>query len=298
MMEEQTQTLEEFFSEGTEPEPEPVSRRQFLAGAVVGGAAGLAAAAGTGAAMWKTADAEAQASLESAESEIARLQGLVDLYEDLEKVGLDAILRAGMAAAALPLQGLEQGAKALKAGLEAIEEVLVSLEEALPTARESLLWLEEQVSTVASGIEAVEVAVAQALEKATDNPVGAALKDFSAMVLDNLPFGLGDRIRGVLDGLVQLLTSVDELVEGINDHLLEPMRANWFSGEEGEGLGSFVIDPVVEHILDPLEAHLEDLASMADTWENKLVAPTQEALQHRAAIQAEIARYKKDNGFV
>ncbi len=118
------------------------------------------------------------------------------------------------------------------------------------------------------------------------------------MLLDNLPFGLGDKIRGVLDGMVQLMTSVDELVEGINSELLEPMRANWFSAEDGEGLGSFFVDPVVERILDPLEAHLEDLAGLADTWENKLVAPTQEALQQRAEIQSEIARYKSDNGFV
>ena len=64
------QTLKEFFSEDTKPEPEPVSRRQFLAGAVVGGAAGLAAAAGTGAAVWKTMEAETQASLESAEADV------------------------------------------------------------------------------------------------------------------------------------------------------------------------------------------------------------------------------------
>ena len=31
------QRLEEFFSEDTGTEPEPVSRRQFLSGAVVGG---------------------------------------------------------------------------------------------------------------------------------------------------------------------------------------------------------------------------------------------------------------------
>lgn len=292
------QTLEEFFSEDTGTEREPVSRRQFLAGAVVGGAAGLAAAAGTGAAVWKTMDAETQTSLESAEAEIVRLQGLVDLYEDLEKVGLDAILRAGMAAAALPLQGLEHGAKALQSGLEAMEDLLLSLEDALPTARESLLWLEDQVSAVANGIEAVEVAVARALDKAADNPVAEALKDFSGMVLDNLPFGLGDKIRGVFDGLVQLMTSVDELVEGINSQLLEPLRTNWFSAEDGEGIGSFFVDPVVERVLDPLEAHLEDLAGVADTWENKLVAPTQEALQQRAKIQSEIALYRSDNGFV
>jgi hypothetical protein len=292
------QTLEKFFDEKAEDEDTSVSRRQFLTGAVVGGAAGLAIAAGTGVAVWNMADAETQVAIETADAEIARLQGLVDLYEDLEKVGLDAILQTGMAAMALPLQAVELGAKALKGGLEAIEEALISLEEALPSARESILWLESQVSAVADGIEKLETALAAALQKAADNPVAEALADFAAMVLDNLPFGLGDRIREVLDGLVGLVTSVDELVEGINTRLLEPLRANWFSDEDGEGLGAAIVDPVIEHVLDPLEAHLADLVTLADTWQAKLVEPSQQALAERVQIREEIAQYKSDHGFV
>lgn len=290
------QTLETFFDEKVEDENTSVSRRQFLTGAVVGGAAGLAVAAGTGVAVWNIADAETQVALETADAEIARLQGLVDLYEDLEKVGLDAILQTGMAAMALPLQAVELGAKALKGGLEAIEEALISLEEALPSARESILWLENQVSAVAAGIEKLETALAAALQKATDNPVAEALADFAAMVLDNLPFGLGDRIREVLDGLIGLVTSVDELVEGINTRLLEPMRVNWFSDEDGEGLGAAIVDPAIEHVLDPLEAHLADLVTLTDTWQAKLVEPSQQALAERAQIREEIAQYKSDHG--
>lgn len=303
------QTLEEFFAEGTEAgtEEELVSRRKFLTGAVVGGAAGLAAAAGTGVAVWKVADAELLAAKEASEAELlalqessaadlARVQSLVDLYEGLEKVGLDAILEAGMVAMALPLAAVEAGAKALKLGLEWAEEGLVSLAEALPTARESLAWLERQVTALAGAIQALEAAIGRALDRALDNPIGQALKDFSAMLLDHLPFGLGDRIRGVLDGLVALVTSVDDLVAGVNTHLLEPLDARWFSEEEEAGLSATLVNPLVERVLDPLQAHLDELATLSDTWQAKLMAPAQEALAERARIRGQIAAYKSEHG--
>jgi hypothetical protein len=302
------QTLEEFFAEQAEPEDELkiVSRRKFLTGAVVGGAAGLAAAAGTGVAVWQVADAEILAAKEAAESrlqalqestaaDLARLQGLVDLYEGLEKVGLDAILETGMLAMALPLEAVEAGARLLKQGLEWAEGGLRSLAEALPTARESLAWLERQITALAAAIERLQASIGRALDRALDNPVGQALRDFTALVLDHLPFGLGDRIAGVLEGLVTVITSVDELVEGINTHLLEPLDSKWFSAKEDAGLSASLVDPMVERVLDPLEAHLEDLSTLVDTWQAKLMAPTQEALAERARLRNEIGRYKQDH---
>lgn len=290
------QRLDELLESGQEEELELLSRRKFLTGAVVGGAAGLAVAAGTGVAVWKVSDTEAQVSLEAAQAEIDRLQGLVDLYEDLEKIGLDAILQAGMTALTLPLEAVEQGAKLLKNGLDLVESALLSLQEALPSAQETLLWLEQQVSAVAEGISRIETAIGNALDKATDNAVGEALKEFAGMVLDHMPFGIGDKIRVVLDGLSELLTSVDELVEGINTHLLEPLRTKWFSSETGEGLGASLINPLVEHLLDPLEAHLADLGELAETWQAKFLAPTEKALAARAETHADITRYKEGHG--
>ncbi|MGD8464849.1 MAG: hypothetical protein PVI09_13365 [Anaerolineae bacterium] len=293
------QNLEWMLEETAEPEdPRLVSRRKFLTGAVAGGAAGLAVAAGTGAAVWQVTDAEAQASLDSAQAEIERLQGLVDLYENLEKVGLDGILQAGMSALALPLTAVEQGAEVLQAGLNLIEEALLSLESALPTAQDTLLWLESQVTKVAEGISQVEEAIGNALDRATNNAVGEALRDFADMVLDNLPFGWGDRIRDVLEGLADLLTSVDDLVAGINDNILEPLRADWFSAEDGEGLGAALIDPLIEHVLDPLESHLGELAVLADTWQQEMAAPAEKAIAERAEIKDLIARYKEEHGFL
>jgi hypothetical protein len=316
---EETKTLEEFFEQAPPADEQArVSRRKFLTGAVAGGAAGLAVAAGTSVAVWKvgdgellsakeTADAELQAAqasadlelqavVENAAEEVAKLLGLLDLYEELDKIGLDGIVAKGLAAVALPLEVVEAGAKALKNGLDWAEDALRSLADAVPTAQESLLWLESQVSAVADAIEKLENGVARALDRATDNAVGEAVKEFTAKILDILPFGLGDRFRDALAGLVTLVTSVDDLVEGINTRLLEPLRENWFSGDEGEGMSGTFLDPLVEKILDPLEEHLNNLAALADTWQSELTTPTQEAMAKRARLQAEIARYKDEYG--
>jgi hypothetical protein len=292
------QTLDEFFSQDPPPEDERelYSRRKFLSGAAAGGAAGLAIAAGTGVAVWNIVDEQAQADLEAAQAEIARLQGLVNLYENLEKIGLDAIISTGMKALALPLEAVELGAKALKSGLDWAEGALLSLKEALPTAQESILWLEGQVSAIADGIGKLEAGVGNALDKATDNAVAESLEDLANLILDNLPFGLGDKIREVLEGMVALVTSVDELVEGINAAFLEPMREKWFATEDGGGVGATFIDPLVEHVLDPVEAHLESLATLADTWQQELVSPAERALAERAAVREEIVRYREKYG--
>jgi hypothetical protein len=210
---------------------------------------------------------------------------------------LDAILQTGMMAVSLPLQAVEAGAKALKSGLEWSENALLSLKDALPTAQESLLWLETQVATVADGIQKLESSVAEAVDRATDNKVAETLQAFAEVILQNLPFGIGDKIRDVFDGMVAFVASVDELVLGLNTVLLEPMRENWFASTETEGLGATLIDPLVAQVLDPLEGHLDDLAALADTWQEKLLTPTQQALAQRAQLREEIAQYKTEHGF-
>jgi hypothetical protein len=318
---EENKTLEEFLEEAPPvDELAQVSRRKFLTGAVAGGAAGLAMAAGTSVAVWKVSDGELLSAREAADAElaaakasadlelkhlaenaaeeVAKLLGLLDLYEELDEIGLDGIIAKGLGAIALPLGAVEAGALALKSGLEWAEKALLALGEALPTAQESLLWLEAQVSAVADAIEKLENGVARALDRATDNAVGEAVNEFSARLLDALPFGLGDRFRDALAGLVLLVTSVDDLVEGINTRLLEPLRENWFSGEEGEGMSGSFFEPLVAKVLNPLEEHLDNLAELADTVHAELATPAQQAMAKRARLREEIARYRDDYGLV
>lgn len=266
---------------------EGMTRRRFLRGALVGGVAGLAVGAGGGLVAWEAAQLEGAA-------EALKLKGLLALYESLEKIELDAIVSTGMAAVGLLLKGVEGGSLAIKTGLDTVEGLLLDFEGAFPTIRAGIEWTEGVVSALADRLQALEDAIEQVLEKA--QPVTEALGSFFDFVLDVLPFGYGDRIRAILDRIGDLVTSIPETVEGINTKLLQPLRRDWFSEEEGKGLKGGLIDPIVTRLLDPLEAFLGRLAELVGSWEEKLVGPVQEAIGERDAIRGEIARYKAEQG--
>ena len=288
-MDEAEELVEEALAE--EPEAgEDMSRRKFLTGTLAGGAAGLAIAAGTGAAVWMVGDRQADRAKAAADDEIARLQGLVDLYEKLDGVGLDAIVQGGMAAVGLLFGGLELGANGLKSGLERVEKALLSLEKTFPIIRAGIEWVEKGVSALAGGIDALQSTLGRVVDKAS--PITEALGDFASFILDKLPFGIGDQVRSVMETLSNLVGGIPELIEGINTHLLEPLRQDWFSTEEGKGLDDTLLKPLVEHVFDPLEALLGDLAGLIDTWQQKLVAPSQRAIEERAMLRDQIAQYR------
>jgi len=95
---EENQTLEEFFEEASPADAKEqaaaeqarLSRRKFLTGAVAGGAAGLAVAAGTSVAVWKVTDAELTAAQEAADAELEAAQDAADLElaETLADMGM------------------------------------------------------------------------------------------------------------------------------------------------------------------------------------------------------------------
>jgi hypothetical protein len=274
---------------------EGMTRRRFLQGALAGGAAGLTVAAGGSLAAWKTGTAAGRTAAElEAAIETLKLKGLLALYESLEKIELDAIVSTGIAAVGLLLNGVEGGSLAIKAGLDAVEGVLLDFEGAFPILRAGIEWTEGVISALADRLQALENAMEGVLERA--EPITEALGSFFDSVLDLLPFGYGDRVRAILDRLGDLVTSIPEAVEGINTKLLEPLRRDWFSEEEGRGLKPGLIDPIVTRLLDPLEAFLGKLAELVGGWEEKLAKPAEEAISEREAIRTEIARYKAEEG--
>ncbi|HID64996.1 MAG TPA: twin-arginine translocation signal domain-containing protein [Anaerolineae bacterium] len=272
-----------------------ITRRRFLQGALVGGVAGLAVGAGGSLVAWETGTAAGRTAAElEAAAEALKLKGLLALYENLEKIGLDAIVSTGVAAVGLLLGGVESGSLALKAGLDSVEGLLLDFEAAFPTIRAGIEWTEGVVTAFADKLQALEDAIEGVLEKA--QPVTEALGSFFNFVLDLLPFGYGDKIRSTLDRIDDIVTSIPEAVEGINTKLLEPLRRDWFSEEEGKGLKAGLIDPIVTKLLDPLEAFLGKLAELMDGWEEKLAGPVQKAIGERDAIREQIARYKAEEG--
>jgi hypothetical protein len=274
---------------------EGMTRRRFLQGALVGGVAGLAVGAGGSLVAWETGTAAGRtaAKLEAA-TEALKLKGLLPLYENLEKIGLDAIVSTGVAAVGSLLEGVETGSLAIKTGLDTVEGLLLDFEAAFPTIRAGIGWTEGVVSAFAEKLQALEDAIERVLEKA--QPITEALGSFFNFVLDLLPFGYGDRVRVTLDRIDDIVTSIPEAVEGINAKLLEPLRRDWFSEEEGKGLKAGLIDPIVTGLLDPLEAFLGKLAELVGSWEEKLAGPIQKAVSERDAIREQIARYKAEEG--
>jgi hypothetical protein len=268
-----------------------MTRRRFLQGALVGGAAGLAVGAGGGLVAWETGTAAGRL---AAELEALKLKELLALYDNLEKIGLDGIVSTGMAAVGLLLTGVESGSLAIKTGLDTVEKLLLDFEGAFPAIRAGIEWTEGVISAFADKLQALEDAIEGMLEKA--QPITKALGSFFNFVLDLLPFGYGDKVRGILDRIDDIVTSIPEAIESINAKLLEPLRRDWFSEEEGKGLKAGLIDPIVTELLDPLEAFLGKLAELVGSWEEKLASPTQKAIGERDAIREQIARYKAEEG--
>ncbi len=274
---------------------EEMTRRRFLQGALVGGVAGLAVGAGGGLVAWETGTAAGRMAAElEAAAEALKLKGLLALYENMEKIGLDAIVSTGVAAVGLLLKGVESGSLAIKAGLDTVEGLLLDFEGAFPTIRAGIEWAEGVVSAFADRLQALEDAIEGVLEKA--QPITEALGSFFNFVLDLLPFGYGDRVRVILDRIDDIVTTIPEAVEGINAKLLEPLRRDWFSEEKGKGLRVGLIDPIVTGLLDPLEAFLGKLAELVGNWEEKLAGPAQKAIGERDAIREQIARYRAEEG--
>ena len=276
---------------------EGMPRRRFLQGALVGGVAGLAVAAGGSLVAWETGTVVGRTAAElEATAEALKLKALLTLYENLEKIGLDAIVSAGVAAVGLLLNGAETGSLAIKSGLDTVEGLLLDFEGAFPTIRAGIEWVEGVVSAFADKLQALEDAIEWVLEKV--QPITAALGSFFDFVLDLLPFGYGYKIRVALDRIDDIVTSIPEAIEGINTKLLEPLRQDWFSEEEGKGLKGGLIDPLVTGLLDPLEAFLGKLAELVGGWEEKLAGPVQKAISERDTIREQIARYKEEEGLV
>ncbi|MCK4450807.1 MAG: hypothetical protein KAX26_09470 [Anaerolineae bacterium] len=275
--------------------PEGLTRRRFLQGALAGGAAGLTVAAGGSLVGWKTGTAAGRTAAElEAAVETLKLKGLLALYESLEMIELDAIASTAILAVGLLLSGVESGSLALKGGLDAVEEILLDFEGVFPTIRAGIEWTEGVISALADRLQALEDTIEAVVEKA--QPFTESLSSFFDSVLDLLPFGYGDRIRAILDRIGDLVTNIPETVEGVNTNLLEPLRRNWFSEEEGKGLKAGLIDPIVTRLLDPLEAFLGRLAELVGGWEEKLVKPVGEAISERDAIRTEISQYKATEG--
>ena len=284
-MDEITQRAEAEAHGGATATPSPPSlltRRQMLVGLAAGGA--VITTANLAAAIWTT----------TRSVELVKLRGLVALYENLERVGLDALIGTATQALGFALEGIEAGSRGLQTALSLIDGALARFEATFPNIRSGLARVEEIVDALDWQIEGLWAIVAQATERVS--PMAEALGDFFSALLDLIPFGVGERIREITARIQELIGGLPDAMDSLKAHLLEPLRQDWFSDDETKGLRGDLIEPLRDRLLSPLNALLDDVIAFTDQWEAKLVSPIEDALAQRAAIRQQIDEYRRDNG--
>ena len=260
-----------------------VSRRRFLTATLAGGF--IAATAGA-VAVWQYGSGRGQ----ELSDEMARLWGLVHLYEKLEDAELDRVVTAGLAAVGAALSALAAAAGLLKAGAQVVEDALTKFEAAFPIIREGITWLESLISDFSQRIHLLEDAIGRALNEV--NPITQALGAFFNSVLNLLPLGGGQKIKEVLDRVGEIVNIIPKSIADINVRILTPLRDDWFSDSPGKGLKGGLIEPVITKLLDPLEAMAGRLSELLRQWDTDLSTPTKNVMSQRETIRQEIADYK------
>jgi hypothetical protein len=254
-----------------------VTRRQFLVGLTAGGAALVSTNLATGLA------------------ELIKLRGLLTLYEQLERVGIDAILTTGVAALAISLDGLEAGIVVLEKGVSLVDAGVTAFENSFPTIRRGLRVVESLFTSMENRVAQLQETMSEIQEVVS--PLSDAVGSVLSSLVERIP-GVGPAMLDALDRISGLVGSLPDAIREVRTRLVEPLREEWFTDDEESGLKGKLLNPLQEHLLEPLEKFLGNLADSMDAWQEQLITPVEEAVSERELIRQQITEYKEREGMV
>jgi hypothetical protein len=271
-----------------------INRRQFLVGAAAAGAALVSTNLATGLVAGSLGNraGQAVAQLES-EAELLKLRGLLALYENLEQVGIDALLSAGVAALSMSLEGLEAGITTLEKGVGLVDAGVSVFERSFSTIRRGLILVEGLFAGLETRVEQLQETMSEVQEFVS--PVSDAVGSLLSSLVERIP-GVGPATLDALDRISELMGALPDAIGEVRSRLVEPLREEWFTDDEESGLKGRLLNPLQNELLEPLEAFLGDLADAVDEWQGKLIDPAEEALTEREAIRRQISDYKTREG--
>ncbi len=267
-----------------------VSRRRFMV-ALLG--SGVLATTASAVAAWQwgtTHDQALTGKIEQLSGTIEQLWGLVQLYKKLDQVPLDQSALTGLETTGGSLKLTIGAAKLAKDGIQIVQQALQRLEAGLPKIRQSLAWLEQKLSELSGSLRLLEDAIGRALDEF--NPVTLALGAFFDSILKLLPLSVGQKAREVLDRIGGIIAGIPQMIDDISLTIVIPLREEWFSDEKDKGILAWLAQPVLNHLLDPLEDLLESIATLDTSWNQRLVPPLQEAISQRVTLRQQISEYK------
>ncbi len=227
-------------------------------------------------------------------AEVQKLQGLLALYENLEKIGIDAIIAAGLGGFKGFLDKLQGGVALLKDGVTATEGAVSNAHDTFAALRSGIQLAEQGVANVAALLKNAEDWLGQTTSPL--KPLLDQVHQFFDDLLSKIPFGVGDNIRKTLDGLIGLVVAIPDMVTAVNTNLLEPLRTGWLSDDGAQNLQGALLDPITQKVLEPLKSLLDDVDQTLSHWESDISTPVQSALDGRRQVRSQIADYKQKHG--
>ncbi len=271
-----------------EKQNEGVTRRQLITTAAVGGAALIAGAVGGTAAT--------TASLADKELEILKLRALVGLYENLEKVGIDAIIATGMNVLQVAFETVKTGVRLARDGITAAETALKNFQTMLDSLQSAADLATRALTELARKLQAAESFVVAMLGTAL--PLAEAIANFFNELIKKIPFGVGAEISRAISALIELIRAVPATLDTLLTQLLKPLRDMFFPAAGTATVKTNLFDPIINNLLTPLKKFLTDVETLLDKWEKDFTAPVQKALDERAQIRKQIVAMRNDIGLV
>ncbi len=264
------------------------TRRKILKGAAAGGAL-LTIGALSGAGGFKAGQTLTRTGYEL---EIARLRTLLKLYEELDKVGIDALLKTALKVIKAPLETVKAGIGVIKEAVEIAEEALRKFLSALERWRGFLEEGEEILKALISLLEETGKLIVKVIGKIL--PFAEAVVEFFARLLKSLPFGAGKQFGEALEGIKSILEKLPEALDKLNNGVFKSLKEDIFPRENGKaGAEEEFVEPVKVSLLEPLKKFLDDVAMLVDSLEKDFAAPIEGALAERARIHEQIETFRR-----
>jgi len=217
-------------------------------------------------------------------------QALLTLWQQLDAVGIDDLLTPALAVVVTAFTAVQTVADGLGAGITDVQGAIDQFGKALPQPSAGLQWLQGQVQALSTNLTNLGTQVQQAVEPV--QPYAQMITNFVGWVLDRLPFGIGDKAKAGMDAMNGIVGDLPALVDGVNQQVLNPLIV-WFGDDNTRNLTGILLDPVTNKLLAPARSIQTQLATFADSFQNKLVTPTQNALDQRAKIRKQIAEIQQ-----
>lgn len=272
----------------------PISRRTALIALAAGGAALVTTNGGTALITERIsttlAERRAQVRIGELEGEISLLQRQLALYQDLERIGLDKLIRAILEAYDRFWPPVRSAVRLLLGAVRSVEDGLSLFELKLPTMRSASRILADLLTGMEAQLQSAQDTLNDLLKRT--GPIGEAVSGFLAWLLNRNPFGITTHVREAADRVSAVVSSVPPLISDVRRRLLEPLDQEWLAAASGQGLQGLLFDPLRTSLLTPLRTHLEQMDKAAGEWEDESRS-IRSALEEREKIRAEIARLEQ-----